>query len=123
MATHSVSKTNYKNSFTIATYPDKGKWVAHNLSLDIIGTGKNKKEALKELQDLTVAQLNFAIGNHMEHAINHPAPERFWKMVSEKITANFVGELVSRAGSMTNEKIKEMARNSSVVDINPRRFA
>ena len=113
----SLSKTNYKNQFTIAIYKESDKWVAHNLTLDIIGSGNAKKNALKELESLTIQQLNFAIDHNMLEAINRPAPERFWKMVSRKITANFVGQLVSHAGSMTTENIKQMARNSSVYDL------
>ncbi len=117
----------YQNKFTIARYQDDGgHWVAHNLSLDIVGTGKTKRDALKELEKLTVSQLNFAIHHKLVDSINHPAPERFWKMVAEKITANFVGQLISKSGSHAPKdyELKDLVRKSDIYDINTHpRFA
>ncbi|MBI3251798.1 MAG: hypothetical protein HYZ52_00565 [Candidatus Omnitrophica bacterium] len=110
-----VAKTNYFDKFTIATYRDHGKWVAHNLSLDIVATAKSKPEAIKELGALTVQQVDFAISHHMPEAINHPAPTRFWQTMSEKVTASLVGRLFG--SSVTKTNIQEIINHSTVIDL------
>ena len=117
-----TSQTRYQNQFTFAIYKDDGKWVAHNLELDIVAVGTTKQQALKELQHLVVNQLSFAIHHKMEDTVYHPAPERFWKMVAQKITANLIGRLASHA--ITSEKLKQLIHNSPVYDLTSRtRFA
>ena len=113
----SISHVKYQDKFTIATYQDGRKWVAHNLGLDVIGVGNSKKSALKELEKLTMSQIQFAIQHHLLDSINHPAPERFWKMVSEKINANFVGQLVRQSGVGMQENLRQFLRNASVYDL------
>ncbi len=61
----SISYVKYQDKFTIATYQDGRKWVAHNLGLDIVGAGNSKRSALKELEKLTMSQIQFAIQHHL----------------------------------------------------------
>ena len=120
----SISHVKYHDKFTIAIYQDGRKWVAHNLGLDIVGVGNSKRSALKELEKLTFSQIQFAIQHHMLDSINHPAPDRFWKMVSEKINANFVGQLVRQSGVRMQENLRQFLRNASVYDLSSKsRFA
>ena len=72
-----VSKTNLKNQFSIAIYRDGRKWVAHNLTIDIVGVGASRKVAFEEMKALTESQISFAVRNGTPEAISHPAPERF----------------------------------------------
>lgn len=111
----SVSKTKYDDKFAIALYKDQGKWVAHNLSIDIVATSKKKSEALEELQELTINQINFAINNGMPEAINHPAPTRFWQRICEKMTAHLVGDLFRKSNS--SSELKKVLRRSPVYDL------
>ena len=108
-----VSKTHLQNKLTIAIYKDGKKWVSHNLTLDIVGVGTSKKNALEEMKSLTEHQLKFAIQNNMLEAINHPAPERFWKMVAEKINTQIVAELIS---GKANE-LRELLKSSPIYDL------
>ena len=110
-----VSKTNYQDKFAIAVYKDKGRWVAHNLSLDIVATSARKSEALDELRKLTISQVDFAICHNMPQSINHPAPNRFWQMVSEKMTASLVGKLFSQ--SEARKKVQRMINDSPIYDL------
>ena len=115
-----VSKTKIKNSFTIARYQDGNKWVAHNLTLDIVGVSSSKKKALQEMRELTEAQLSFAITNGMLKSINHPAPERFWKMVAERINTQIIGELVSQTHAVTARELDRLIKSSPVYDLGSR---
>lgn len=110
-------ETKYKNTFTIALYQDDGKWVAHNLDLDLIATDKDKMAALNELKVLTFGHIDFCLSNDMLHALNKPAPARFWQMVSEKTTAEVIGHITSK------ESIKDIVDNSAIHEIESGRDA
>ena len=105
-------------------YLDGNKWVAHNLTLDIVGVSTSKKKALQEMRDLTEEQLDFAVRNGMPKSINHPAPERFWKMVAERINTELIGELVSQTHGVTARELERLINSSPVYDLGSRqRFA
>ena len=110
-----VSKTSYQDKFAVAVYKDKRRWVAHNLSLDIVATATRKSDALDELRKLTISQVDFAISHNMPESINHPAPNRFWQMVSEKMTASLVGKLFSH--SEARKKVQRMISDSPIYDL------
>ena len=112
-----VSKTNFKNQLTIALYRDGKKWVCHNLTLDIVGVGASKKIARNEMRALTEHQFQFAISNNMPQAINHAAPERFWKMVAEKINTEIIGQLIKRSGALRGGELRHLLKFSPVYDL------
>ncbi len=105
-------KSKFESRFTIALYKDENTWVAHNLELDLVGCDKDKKKALEELSALTIHHINFCLLNGLKETLLHPAPERFWKMVAEKATAQVVHELVE-------ERLdpREAVKNSAVFEI------
>lgn len=119
-----VSKTSLKNQFSIAIYRDGKKWVAHNLTIDIVGVGVSRKAAFDEMKALTESQISFAVRNGTPEAINHPAPERFWKMLAKRINADFIGQLVSHTHSVTSSELKKLFASSQVYDLGAKsRFA
>lgn len=119
----SVSKASYTDKFEIATYKDGVKWVAHNLSLDIVATDRSRSKALDLMRDLTIAQVKFAITNGIPETINHPAPARFWEMASKKMTATLIGKLAGASKEAT-VAVKKIFERSPIVDLDqPRRIA
>lgn len=54
-------------------------FVAHCLELDIVATGTTPDQARSELNDLIIAQVDYAFSNdNLEH-LYHPAPAHVWK--------------------------------------------
>lgn len=107
-------RTRYRNSFVIALYEDSSGWVAHNLSLDIVAVDKDKAAAIEELRMLTMKQIEFCVRNGYPEIINHPAPERFWKLVAEKQTAQVMADIIG-----LHLDAKEVMKNSQVIEIDP----
>jgi hypothetical protein len=58
---------------------EDGLFVAHCLELDIVATGATPDLARSELNDLIIAQVDYAFSNdNLEH-LYHPAPSQVWK--------------------------------------------
>ncbi|MBI2094867.1 MAG: hypothetical protein HYT89_01720 [Candidatus Omnitrophica bacterium] len=112
-----IAKTKYRNNFTIALYPDGKKWVAHNLTLDIVGVASSRKKAIQEMRQLTEGQLSFAVRNNMTETINRPAPERFWKMVARKINTEIIAELTSHTHECKPSEFHKLVASSPVYDL------
>lgn len=66
-------------TFNILLRQIDSECVAHCLELDIVGTGKTKDEAVKELSDLIATQVDYAFNNDNLDNLFHPAPVSAWK--------------------------------------------
>ncbi|MBI4313613.1 MAG: hypothetical protein HY594_02230 [Candidatus Omnitrophica bacterium] len=62
-------------------WKDGSRFVAHCLELDIVEEGATAKEALHDLVDLILHQIDFCESNNVD--IFHPAPEKYWRKLLE----------------------------------------
>ena len=58
--------------------PVKGRWVAHCLDFDIVGTGENPREAFEELLGTLEVQLDFWRDLGDKAAVPKRAPRPLW---------------------------------------------
>lgn len=65
----------------ILLWEDEGKSLSHCLELDIAGEGTTSKEALENLADLIVEQIEFS--EERKTQLYHPAPKEYWDKLNE----------------------------------------
>lgn len=63
-------------------YKEGDLWFAHCLELDIVAEGKTPHEALADLMQLCIVQIEFATENGDIKTLFKPAPSEFWAMYS-----------------------------------------
>jgi len=87
--------------------PQEDCFVAHCLELDIVATGDSADAAFRDVIDLILAQLEYAVANdNMEHFFN-PAPPEAWSKLaairdkSPKCTYERVQEPIAKTGKRT----------------------
>lgn len=81
-----------RERFLVLFYPSRdveGRWVAHCLDIDIIGTGDNLNEAFEELQHSFRMQVKAwveAIDEGRKPARATAAPKEYWQMAEKAET-------------------------------------
>jgi len=81
--------TKTRGGFLVLFYPSqdvKGRWVAHCLDLDIVGTGDDPEDAFAELLQALRMQIEVwidAIDNNRKPVRAAKAPDIYWKMAEE----------------------------------------
>jgi hypothetical protein len=65
--------------FNIIAKKENGMWIAHCLELDIVATASSKLNVIKEINDLIVAQIDYAFSNNNLDNLYKPAPAEVWK--------------------------------------------
>ncbi len=66
-------------TFNVFLKKEDGLFVAHCLELDIVATAKNEKEAVRDVADLIMAQVDYAFRNDNLDHLYRPAPKEVWK--------------------------------------------
>ncbi len=56
-----------------------GTWIGHCLELDIVATADNLAQLKSDMNDLIVAQVDYAFSNNNLDHLYHPAPPEVWK--------------------------------------------
>jgi hypothetical protein len=70
---------NNSMTFNIIAKKESGMWVAHCLELDIVATAGTMTDVKKEMDDLIVAQIDYAFTNNNLDNLYKPAPPEAWK--------------------------------------------
>ncbi|MBL7131692.1 MAG: hypothetical protein ISS45_09895 [Candidatus Omnitrophica bacterium] len=66
-------------NLTCLAYRDANFYIAHCLEFDIVAQGSTEEEAKKELADLILEQIKFAVEKDIEDtSLFHPAPKKYW---------------------------------------------
>jgi hypothetical protein len=73
-----MDKHFYKFQIRVLLYQDDGELVAHALEMDLLGYGKNEKDAVHDLQKLIESQVTFARQQNDDSLLNFPAPKEFF---------------------------------------------
>ena len=68
-------------ALNILYWQEDSKFIAHCLELDIVEEGETVAQALNDLVDLVVHQIDFCESNKIEFF--HPAPEEYWRKLIE----------------------------------------
>ena len=67
--------------FNILIKKEDEVFVAHCMELDIVATGQSMEEAVNDLIDLIIAQLEYAfINDNLDH-LYRPAPPEVWRQL------------------------------------------
>lgn len=64
-------------------YEEDGRWIAHALEMDLVGTGDSPEAALEVLRGLAVEQIRFAIDAEDPSMIFFDAPPELWQKFQE----------------------------------------
>jgi hypothetical protein len=54
-------------------------WIAHCLELDVVTTAESVENLKKDMEDLILAQVDYAFSNDNLDNLYHPAPPEVWK--------------------------------------------
>ena len=70
----------YEYSFPIRVlvYQEDGETIAHAIEMDIVADGENEEVATKNLRQLIVNQISFAIQKGEEHLVWRKAPKTYF---------------------------------------------
>lgn len=61
-------------------YREGSYWIAHCLELDIVGQGEGPDEAIRQMVELVVAQVEDALSRNDIDSIFTPAPANLWAL-------------------------------------------
>ena len=90
-----TAKPEYSEAtLSILGYREEGEWVALALEMDLRGYGETWEEALEELKDVVLMQINFAHFKEHPEMIWKDAEERYWRMFREVQRARFFQAMV-----------------------------
>jgi len=79
-----VEKTkSFQLALSILIYDEDGRRVAHCLEMDLKGRGKSDRAALKELSELVLMQVSFAVQRDEKGLIYHPAEKKYFEIFRE----------------------------------------
>ena len=65
--------------FNILAKEESGRWVGHCLELDIVATSENLDQLKSDLEDLILAQVDYAFSNDNLDNLYRPAPSDVWQ--------------------------------------------
>lgn len=82
---------------------DKG-WAAHCLETDLVGYASSFKKALKDLEDITIMQISFAIQKKLPILLDSPAPEHIVQKF-EELTRSKLQAYAKRGKSIKNNEV------------------
>ena len=74
----SKKKPALKLSFNVLYKKENQTWIAHCLELDIVATSNDFETVKKEITDLMITQVIYAIENDNVDYLYHPAPPEVW---------------------------------------------
>jgi hypothetical protein len=63
-----------------------GEYVAHCLDMDLVGTAKNEKDAIEQLND--AVRVLVLLSFQSQRSVYQHAPKRYWDMFEEAKTKN-----------------------------------
>ena len=74
-------RTTMKSSmtFNIIAKKENDMWIAHCLELDIVATSDSLADLRKDMDDLIIAQIDYAFSNNNLDNLYCPAPPEIWK--------------------------------------------
>jgi hypothetical protein len=74
-------RTTMKSSmtFNIIAKKENDMWIAHCLELDIVATSDSLADLRKDMDDLIIAQIDYAFSNNNLDNLYRPAPPEIWK--------------------------------------------
>jgi hypothetical protein len=72
----------------IIIYKEDGELTAHCLEMDLVTTGESIARVKKDIEDLIIAQLNFATKNNNLDNVFKPAPDKYWSMLAHAKKCN-----------------------------------
>ena len=79
------------NGFRVAlravVYRHHAWWIAHCLELDLVAEGKRPVEALNDLRDIAVTQVDLAAREGRLESIFRTAPPEIWAMFARAVDA------------------------------------
>jgi len=66
-------------SVNVLVKKEGNSWTGHCLEFDIVATAKSLDSLKKDLNDLIIAQINYAFSNDNLDYLYHPAPPEIWE--------------------------------------------
>lgn len=86
---------------------DKNTFIAHCLDMNIAAQGKTADEAVVELKELLVVQMEYCLENDMLGTLFRPAPKIYWDMYYRSQANRVINQL-----SLHNKHIiKDLTRH------------
>jgi hypothetical protein len=66
-------------SLNVLARKEGDTWTGHCLELDIVATANSLAKLKKDLDDLIIAQIDYAFSNNNLDYLYHPAPPEIWE--------------------------------------------
>jgi predicted RNase H-like HicB family nuclease len=107
-------RRNAKSEATVLFYLSphvEGKWVAHCLDFDLVGTGDNPDEAFSELLGTIEVHLEERTKLGPDAAPERPAPKPYWDALEHavELPAPDMGELRGRAEKSARNRARRLS--------------
>lgn len=67
----------------VLLYKEDDEWVGHCLEMDLVTCGSSSNEVEKDIIDLIVSHVNFAVENDNLKNVFKPAPDKYWAMLAD----------------------------------------
>ena len=82
---------------SVIVFREDSGWTALALEMNIRGYGQTEKGAIKDVMEMMLAQVSFAVQMGHPESVWHPAEAKYWQMFSEARRRRFVAELSGMA--------------------------
>ena len=98
-------------------YKEKDNWIAHCLEFDVIGDGKSHEEALQNLNEAIVIQINTSIKYKNPSNLFKPADGSYFRMFAEgRNIATGILHLFPKVDHVTIEQVEAREYNDDCDD-------
>ena len=93
-----LRKLDIAKNLHVLVIEDKEKkiFLAHCLDMDIVGEGKDDREAVSNLIELINVQVNFCLSNDTLYTLFRSAPKECWDMLYSSQAAKIINQLSLR---------------------------
>ena len=103
-----IKRLNNKNlHILIVDDKEKKVFIAHCLDMDIAAQGKTSNEAIAELKELIISQIEYCLDNDMLDSVFRAAPKIYWDMFYRSQAIGIVNQLSLHRKNI----IKDLTKN------------
>ena len=90
-----IKKLNIDKNLHILIVEDKEKniFLAHCLDMDVVAQGKTTSEAISELKEAIITQMEHCLENDMLDNLFRPAPKNYWDMFYRSQANRIINQL------------------------------